>query len=207
MKLPRFYPILDSGLLARRGIGVLDAADAFLSSGVEILQFRHKGLVTRQTLSDLEAVAQLCQAARVKLVVNDRADLAGMFGAALHLGQDDLPPAAARRVVGLETTIGFSTHNEAQLRAAREEPVDYLALGPLFGTSSKEDPDPVVGVREFKRLRQFTDRPLVAIGGITRSNAHEALESGADSVAIIGDLIPEDASICARMREWVSLLG
>jgi thiamine-phosphate pyrophosphorylase len=207
MKLPRFYPILDSGLLAHRGIRVLDAADAFLSAGVGILQFRQKGQVTRATLADLEAVAALCRSANVPLVVNDRADLARMVGAALHLGQDDLPPVAARGVVGPETAIGFSTHNEAQLRAAVEEPVDYLALGPVFGTSSKENPDPVVGIEELRRLRPLTSRPLVAIGGIKRSNARDVFATGADSVAIIGDLIPEDGSIKKRILEWISLLS
>jgi thiamine-phosphate pyrophosphorylase len=207
MRLPRFYPILDSGLLARRGIAVAAAADAFLSTGVAILQFRHKGPLTRQTLADLEAVAARCKDANVQLVVNDRADLARIVGAALHLGQHDVPPAAARRVVGLETLVGLSTHNEAQLRAALEEPVDYLALGPIFGTSSKENPDPVVGIEELRRLRPLSNLPLVAIGGITRANAQEVLAAGADSVAVIGDLIPEDGSIAPRIRDWVSLLG
>jgi thiamine-phosphate pyrophosphorylase len=205
MKLPRLYPILDSSLLARRGIAIVDVADAFLSAGVAVLQLRQKGQVTRASLADLDAVAALCRSANVPLVVNDRADLARMVGAALHLGREDLPPAAARRVVGLETTIGFSTHNETQLRAAAEEPVDYLALGPIFGTSSKENPDPVVGVEEFRRLRSLTSRPLVAIGGITRSNAQEVFAAGADSIAIIGDLIPEDGSIKKRILEWISL--
>jgi thiamine-phosphate pyrophosphorylase len=207
MKVPRFYPILDSGLLVRRGIAVADAADAFLSAGVEILQFRHKGAVTRESLAQLEAVAALCWNARVQLVVNDRADLARMVGAALHLGQEDLPPSAARRVVGIETAIGFSTHNETQLRAACEEPVDYLALGPIFSTSSKENPDPVVGVEGFRRLRPIANRPLVAIGGITRRNAEEAFAAGADSVAVIGDLIPDRGSLAERAREWISLLS
>jgi thiamine-phosphate pyrophosphorylase len=207
VKLPRLYPILDSGLLSRRGIAILDAADGFLSAGVRILQFRHKGPVTRETLADLDAVAALCRNAAVQLVVNDRADLAQMVGAALHLGQEDLPPAAARRVVGLETSIGFSTHNEAQLCAAQEEPVDYFALGPIFGTSSKENPDPVVGVEGLRRLRPLTRHPLVAIGGVTRANAEEVFAAGADSVAIINDLIPDVGSITARVREWISLLS
>jgi thiamine-phosphate pyrophosphorylase len=205
MKLPRLYPILDSSLLARRGIAIVDVADAFLSAGVAVLQLRQKGQVTRASLADLDAVAALCRSANVPLVVNDRADLARMVGAALHLGQEDLPPAAARRVVGLETTIGFSTHNETQLLAAAEEPVDYLALGPVYGTSSKENPDPIVGVEEFRRLRPLTSRPLVAIGGITRSNAQDVFAAGADSIAIIGDLIPEDGSIKKRILEWISL--
>jgi thiamine-phosphate pyrophosphorylase len=212
MKLPRFYPILDSGLLARRGIAVVDAADAILASGAEILQFRHKSLVTRETLADLEAVAALCCKYAAPLVVNDRADLAKMVGAALHLGQEDIPPSEARRMMGPDTPLGFSTHNEAQLRAAREEPVDYLALGPIFVTSSKENPDPVVGIEGLRNLRRLTARPLVAIGGITRANVDEVFAAGADSVAIIGDLIPEDGPLGShifielRVREWISLL-
>jgi thiamine-phosphate pyrophosphorylase len=154
----------------------------------------------------LEAVAKLCREASVQFVVNDRADLARMMDAALHLGQDDLPPSAARRVMGSDALIGFSTHNETQLRAAREEPVDYLAIGPIFGTSSKENPDPVVGTEELRRLRRFTALPLVAIGGITRANALDVLKAGADSVAIIGDLIPQDGSIHSRAQKWVSVL-
>jgi thiamine-phosphate pyrophosphorylase len=206
MKLPRFYPILDTGLLAQRGIPVAYAAEAILDAGARILQFRHKGHWTRGVFAELETVAKLCRNASAQFVVNDRADLARLMDAALHVGQDDLPPSAARRVMGPESLLGFSTHNQAQLRAAQEERVDYLALGPIFGTSSKENPDPVVGVGELRRLRGFTALPLVAIGGITLANAPDVLAAGADSVAIIGDLIPQDGSIHSRMREWVSLL-
>jgi len=206
MKIPRFYPILDTGLLALRDINVTYAAEAVLGAGARILQFRHKGHWARETWAQLEAVAKLCEQAAAQFVVNDRADLAQLVGAALHLGQDDLPPSAARRVMGVKAVIGLSTHNEAQLRAAQEEPVDYLAIGPIFGTSSKENPDPVVGLEELRRLRKFTARPLVAIGGIARANAAEVLAAGADSVAIIGDLIPNNGSIQIRVREWISIL-
>jgi thiamine-phosphate pyrophosphorylase len=206
MKLPRFYPILDTGLLRERGITVAHAAEAILDAGAGILQFRHKGHWTREVFAELEAVAKLCREASAQFVVNDRADLARMMDAALHLGQDDLPPSAARRVMDSEALIGFSTHNEEQLCAAREEPVDYLAIGPIFGTSSKENPDPVVGVRELRRLRGFTVLPLVAIGGITRTNALDVLAAGADSVAIIGDLIPQNGSVHSRVRQCVSVV-
>jgi thiamine-phosphate pyrophosphorylase len=154
----------------------------------------------------MEAVAKLCRAHGVPYVINDRADLAKLLGAALHVGQDDLPPSAARRVLGLDLKLGFSTHNEEQLRAALAEPVDYLALGPIFGTSSKENPDPVVGVDELRRMRPMANLPLVAIGGITRANARSVLDAGADSVAVIGDLYPENGSIGDRVREWLSIL-
>lgn len=153
----------------------------------------------------LERIAGLCRDARALFVVNDRADLATLTAAALHLGQDDLTPSAARKVVGSETVIGFSTHNGSQLRAAAPEPADYLALGPIFGTASKQNPDPTVGLDELRRLRPLTGRPLVAIGGITRANARAVLNAGADSVAIIGDLFPADGNLRARTQEWLSL--
>ena len=203
--LPRFYPILDLEIAARHGVDPVAAAEQILEGGAKILQFRHKGFFSREVFAQLERVAELCRDAGVQFVVNDRADLAAITGAALHLGQDDLTPSSARKVVGPATLIGFSTHNERQLRAAAAEPANYLALGPIFGTASKQNPDPVVGIDELRRLRPLTDRPLVAIGGITRSNAQSVLAAGADSVAIIGDLFTEGADVRARTQEWVSL--
>ena len=205
LRLPAFYPILDTEVTASRGIDPVLAASNILDAGAQILQFRHKGFLSRAIFGQIERVAALCREARVLFVVNDRADLAALMGAALHVGQDDLPPAAARRVTGPETLIGFSTHNEGQLRAAQSEPVDYLALGPIFGTVSKHNPDPLVGLDELRRLRPLTARPLVAIGGITRGNAHNVLSAGADSLAVIGDLFPEDTNLRARAEEWLRL--
>ena len=185
----------------------MEAARELLAAGIGILQFRHKLFYAREVFAELEAIAEMCSRSGATLVVNDRADLARLTGAVLHLGQDDLRPSDARRVLGVEGRIGFSTHNEAQLRAAAGEPVDYVALGPVFGTGSKQNPDPVVGVEELRRLRPLTSRPLVAIGGITRENARSVIEAGADSVAVIGDLFPEDGRIGARAEEWMRLLG
>ena len=207
MKIPAFYPILDTEVAMRRGIDPLKAARQILDAGARILQYRHKAFLSREAFSWLENIAALTQAAGAILVVNDRADLAKMFDAALHLGQDDLLPSIARRVVRPDTIVGFSTHNEAQLRAASEEPTDYLALGPLFGTATKENPDPTVGLDDFRRLRSLSNRPLVAIGGITRANALQAIDAGADSVAVIGDLFPEDGNVGSRIREWLRLLS
>ena len=207
LQLPRFYPILDALTAERRGVDTRAGASALLEAGTKILQVRHKCFISRDVIFDLEAIAEMCARRGAMLVVNDRADLARLFGAALHLGQDDLPPHAARRVTGDDAVIGFSTHNEAQLRAAEEEPVNYLALGPVFGTVSKENPDPVVGLDELRRLRPLTARPLVAIGGITRANARAVLDAGADSVAVIGDLFPEDGDLAARAEEWMRVAG
>jgi thiamine-phosphate pyrophosphorylase len=206
MKLPAFYPVLDTEIAIRRGVEPVRAAQQILDAGAQILQFRHKGFLSREAFAWLERTAEITRAAGAVLVVNDRADLAKLFGAALHLGQDDLPPSAARRVVGSTAVVGFSTHNEAQLRSACAEPVDYLALGPIFGTTTKENPDPVVGLAELRRLRPLSKLPLVAIGGITRANARQVLEAGADSVAVIGDLFPENGNLTARAKEYLTLL-
>jgi thiamine-phosphate pyrophosphorylase len=206
MILPRFYPILDTGVALRAGISPVDAAVQILDARARILQFRHKGFLSREAFTWLERIAELARAAGATLVVNDRADIAKIFGAALHLGQDDLTPSVARRVIGPDAIVGYSTHNESQLRAACNEPADYLALGPIFGTATKENPDPTVGLDELRRLRPISNRPLVAIGGITRANARQVLDAGADSVAVIGDLFPEDGKIEARTKEYLSLL-
>lgn len=201
--LPRFYPILDADRLAQLGLDALSAADEILEGGAHILQYRNKRHYSRSVLHQMEQMAQLCEQAHVPFVVNDRADLAALVGAALHLGQDDLPPSGARRVTGPDTIIGFSTHNEAQLRAAVNEPVNYLALGPVFGTSSKQNPDPVVGLDELKRLRPQARLPLVAIGGITLENAKSVLDAGVDSVAVIGDVLRPVSGIRKRVEEWI----
>ena len=206
MVLPRFYPILDTEVSQRRGVDPVEAARQILEGGARILQFRHKQFLSREAFGWLERTAEVTRGNGAILVVNDRADLAKLFGAGLHLGQDDLLPSVARRITGPYTMIGFSTHNEQQLRAACAEPADYLALGPIFGTATKENPDPTVGLAELRRLRRLAPRPLVAIGGITRLNARQVIEAGADSVAIIGDLFPEDGNLRARSEDWIRLL-
>jgi thiamine-phosphate pyrophosphorylase len=206
MRLESFYPILDTESAVRRGIDPVRASAQILEAGARILQFRHKGFFSREIFDQAREIAGMCRSANALFVMNDRADVARLLNAALHLGQDDLSPADARRVLGETCFIGLSTHNEAQLRDAADQPVDYLALGPIFGTATKLNPDPVVGLDELRRLRPLTDRPLVAIGGITRSIARRVMEAGADSVAVIGDLLPEDGNIRGRVEEWISLV-
>lgn len=206
MHVPSFYPILDAGAAARLGISAVTAAAQILDAGAQILQFRHKEFLSRAVFNELEKVAALCRAAGVPLIVNDRADLARLIGCGLHLGQDDLPPSDARAIVGIETVIGYSTHNEQQFRAALEEPIDYIALGPIFKTASKRNPDPVVGLEELRRLRPLSVRPLVAIGGITRANAASVLAAGADAVAVIGDIFSENGDIRSRIEEWLRIV-
>lgn len=202
MTLPRFYPILDTATADRFRIDPVVAAEQIVQAGAKILQFRHKSFWSREVFEMLERVAALCRVSGVLFVVNDRADLARLVGAGVHLGQQDLRPSEVRPMVGARTLIGFSTHNQSQLRAAAEEPADYLALGPVFGTATKENPDPVVGVEGLRRWRPHVPRPLVAIGGITRANAAEVFAAGADSVAVISDLFPE---VRARAEEWLAV--
>jgi thiamine-phosphate pyrophosphorylase len=205
LELPRVYPILDTESLRARGILLETAAQALLEGGAGILQIRHKEHWNRATLASARAVAALCAQARARLIVNDRADFALLLGAGLHVGQDDLAPADARRLLGPQAVIGFSSHNADQLIAAAAEPVDYVALGPVFPTSSKRNPDPVVGIYGLLRCRSLIRKPLVAIGGITPANARDVFAAGADSVALIAALLPEAATaktLRERMEEW-----
>jgi thiamine-phosphate pyrophosphorylase len=199
------YPILDAETLQSRACNLLDAAQALLDAGARILQFRHKQFWTRDTFSTAEHLAGLCRRHSALFIVNDRADYAKLLNAGVHLGQDDLPPRAARDLLGPQAIIGFSTHNAAQLAEAASQPVDYIALGPIFDTASKRNPDPVVGVANVKEWRSRVKQPLVAIGGITRDNALAVRAAGADLVAVIGDLYPalcDPRSIRERMGEW-----
>jgi thiamine-phosphate pyrophosphorylase len=207
MILPRVYPILDTESLERCGIALEAAAAAFLEGGAGILQIRRKGAWTRDFFEKARTVARLCRDNGTPLMVDDRADFALLLEAGLHIGQDDLSPRDARKLIGPDATLGYSSHNMAQLVAAGGEPVDYVAIGPIFATSSKRNPDPVVGVDEIRRCRSLIEKPLVAIGGITLANAADVWDAGADSVAIIGGLLPFPPSARAlrqRMEEWIS---
>jgi thiamine-phosphate pyrophosphorylase len=206
MKLPRVYPILDLALLSSRGVPVVEAAEALLEAGARLIQLRSKTHLSREALEQGESIAALCKQAAATLIVNDRADLAMLLDAGVHVGQDDLPPMHVRSIIGPGRLLGFSTHNEVQIRQGDLEPVDYLALGPIFGTSNKINPDPVVGTCELSRLRAMTKKPIVGIGGITRENARHVWAAGADSVAVIGDIYPAVCSknaIRDRFKEWL----
>jgi thiamine-phosphate pyrophosphorylase len=199
-RLPRFYPILEPS----RGLDLGAQVQALIDGGAAMIQIRHKG-VWSQNLLDSARAAQL---SLPLLIVNDRADVAAMVGAGVHVGQDDLPPADARRLCK-DATLGLSTHSPAQTAAADREPVDYIAIGPVFATASKANPDPAVGLDGVRQARSHTGKPLVAIGGITRRNACSVLEAGADAIAVIGDLYPVELSgksLQSRVEEWCKLL-
>jgi thiamine-phosphate pyrophosphorylase len=206
--LPAVYPILDTTALTARGITPAEAAEAFLESSARILQFRHKGFWSKEVFATAQQIAKLCDEAGALFIVNDRADYAALLGAGLHVGQDDLAPLDARRVIGPDAVLGFSTHNAGQMCAAANEPITYAAFGPVFTTGSKERPDPTVGIEGLREARALTDKPLVAIGGITRENASLCWKAGADSVAVIADLLPVSCTkrtLRDRMTEWRQL--
>jgi thiamine-phosphate pyrophosphorylase len=190
MQLPRLYAILDAACFPDAA-GMFASADQLAHAGVTLLQYRNKCGKARQMLDDArELRARL--GASVKLIMNDRADLclAAQYDG-LHVGQDDLLPESARRIIGSGPArwLGVSTHNPEQLAEADKTSADYLAIGPIFTTTSKANPDPVIGLEGIRRGRELTRKPLVAIGGITRANARSVIEAGADAVAVISDLL------------------
>lgn len=176
--------------------------------GASFVQLREKLLSPREFYREAEEALRVARERGVRVIVNDRVDIALALGAdGAHVGQDDLAPEAARRVLGEEAIVGFSTHNIEQAMEAARLSVDYIAIGPIFATSSKEDPDAVVGLDGLRRVREaIKDLPLVAIGGITRENAREVLAAGADSVAVISALLAEPAEIEERTRAFFASL-
>jgi thiamine-phosphate pyrophosphorylase len=187
---PRLYAILDSSCFASSEL-LFAAAQELASAGVTLLQYRDKAGSAREILEHTRELKRLLGDS-VRLIMNDRGDLALAAGFdGVHVGQDDLSPESARKVIGTDLILGVSTHNPEQLREADQTSATYLAIGPVFATSSKTNPDPVVALEGVRRARALTRKPLVAIGGITRSNVLSVIESGADSVAIISDLVRE----------------
>jgi thiamine-phosphate pyrophosphorylase len=188
LHLPRLYAILDAAQF-RDCVALLAAAEELSAGGVTLIQYRDKLGSPPHILEQAQELRRRV-GQTVRLIMNDRADLclaAGFNG--VHVGQDDLSPAGARCVIGDTLWLGVSTHNAEQLQRADQTSADYLAIGPVFATTSKDRPDPVVGVEGVRRARQLTGKPLVAIGGITQANARSVVEAGADAVAVISDLL------------------
>jgi thiamine-phosphate pyrophosphorylase len=186
--LPRLYCIADSSFFSTTA-ELLTYVENLISAGCTLLQYRNKTGSSRRMLEQAKELKSHLRNS-VRLIMNDRADLclAADFDG-VHVGQDDLSPEAVRKIIGPDRCLGVSTHNPEQLREADLTSADYLAIGPVFATSSKANPDPVVGLEGVRRARALTRKPLVAIGGITRANAASVIEAGADSVAVISDLL------------------
>jgi thiamine-phosphate pyrophosphorylase len=202
--LPRLYVILDATLLNN---SPHECAEELAAAGVRLLQYRDKSASARDLLKTSRELVSSLKAYGSSLVVNDRPDIAALAGAAgVHVGQEDLDPGQARAVVGEDMWIGASTHSLEQFRAVAASCADYLAIGPIFATTSKTNPDPVVGLELIGQLRPLTDKPIVAIGGITLERATAVIAAGADSVAVIRDVL------CAKRpgeqaRRYLEILG
>ena len=202
--LPRLYVILDSALLT---IPVEDCAQELADAGVRLLQYRAKDTPALNMLNASRKLASLAIPRGISFIVNDRPDLAILAEATgAHVGQEDLDVEATRGLVGKEKWVGVSTHNLEQFRAAAETSADYVAVGPIFATSSKANPDPVVGTEFIRRVRDLSDKPIVAIGGITLENAASVIEAGADCVAVISDILraPDRGQ---RAKQYLEILG
>lgn len=204
------YAIVDVDVCLAAGRPPSDVAAAFLRAGVSLVQIRAKHLASGPFLDLVTSLVAPARAAGATLIVNDRVDVARSAGVGVHLGQDDLPVAEARRLLGPHAVIGRSTHTATELVAALAEPVTYVAYGPVFATRTKRNPDPVVGLEGIRAAAALTGpagRPLVAIGGITLDTAHQVTAAGANAVAVISDLVVPDEDPEVRARRFLSALS
>lgn len=203
----RVYPITDTQI---SGISHADQVSLLADGGATFVQLREKNLPALDFHNEAKAALTVARQRGVTLIINDRIDVALALGApGVHLGQDDLPPEAARKLLGESAIIGYSTHNVSQAIAAATLPVDYIAIGPIFQTSSKVNPDPVVGLEGLREVRKAIGAMnLVAIGGITHENAASVIDAGADTVAVISSLLSGgSAAISDRYRALSSILS
>lgn len=202
MKIPEIYPITDTRI---SGISHAEQVKKLITGGAKLIQLRDKYSTPKDFYETAKEALEIARANNVKIITNDRADIAFALKAdGVHLGQDDLPPVEARKILGKSSIIGFSTHNIEQVKIALDYPLDYIAIGPVFGTKTKDNPDATTGIEIIKRVREIIGKiPLVAIGGISFENYRSVLDSGADSVAIIGDLLSEPNNISNKVRDFL----
>jgi thiamine-phosphate pyrophosphorylase len=195
IQIPRLYAIVDTAFFPTSQ-AIFAFAEELVAGGCTLLQYRNKGGNPRVMLEQAEELRRCCRTGvsdlHVRLIMNDRADLClGAEFDGVHVGQEDLSAESVRGIIGAGRWLGVSTHNPEQMVEADRSSADYVAIGPVFSTSSKDKPDPVVGLEGVRRARGLTRKPLVAIGGITRENAAAVIAAGADSVAVISDLLRE----------------
>ena len=199
--LPRIYPITNVEL---SGLSHADQVRTLAHAGCRFVQIREKSASSREIFDAVVESVSIANTRGLKIIVNDRVDIAiAAHAHGIHLGQDDLPPLEARKLLGDEAIIGYSTHSVEQAIEAASLPVDYLAIGPIFATTTKENPDAVVGLSGLSTVRKaIGDFPLVAIGGIDITNVHSVLAAGADSVAVISDLFAPGTTLADRFRAF-----
>lgn len=206
LALPKLYSVTDALL---SGLTHAEQVARLADGGATLVQLREKHLSPREFYREAVAALRVARERGVRLIINDRVDLALALEAdGVHLGQDDLPPVAARRLLGAQVVIGYSTHDVAQAADAARLPVDYVAIGPVFPTKTKQNPDPIVGLDGVARVRAILPPhlPLVAIGGITPENAPAVIAAGADAVAVVGALLAAPAEIARRTADFLRSL-
>ena len=205
-QLPRIYPITDSHL---SGLTHAEQVRQLIAGGAEIVQIREKKASSASFYDSVVLALKASKDKGVHIVVNDRVDIAIAAGAdGVHLGQDDLSPELARKLLGSRKIIGYSTHSVEQAQAAIELPVDYIAIGPIFPTSTKENPDQVVGLKGIQEVRKaIGEFPLVAIGGIDMSNVISVFEAGATTAAIVSGLLSDPDLISERTSQILRMIG
>jgi thiamine-phosphate pyrophosphorylase len=202
MNLPRLYPITDTRISR---LAHAEQIKQMAAGGATLIQLREKIASPRQFYEAAVEAVRVARELNVKLIINDRVDIALAVSAdGVHLGQDDLPPEKAREILGERCLIGYSTHDLKQALAADLMSVDYIAIGPVFQTSTKENPDPVVGLEMIREIKSQISKPLVAIGGITFESAKAVLDAGADSVAVISDLYAT-GDLASRVHAFLQL--
>lgn len=202
--LPKVYPITDTRL---SGLSHAEQVTRLIQGGATLIQLRDKDASPREFYHQAAAALQVARNHSAKLIINDRVDVALALKAdGVHLGQSDLPVEAARNLLGDDAIIGFSTHDITQAKLAATMPLDYIAFGPIFQTTTKENPDPVAGLAALRKARaSIGSLPLVAIGGVNLINAAEVLRAGADALAIISELVASPAAIEENMRKILTL--
>jgi thiamine-phosphate pyrophosphorylase len=205
--MQRLYAIADAGVLAAREVALEDFARELRAAGVGLVQYRDKIGTPQEVLRAAAVLQKAFAGTACRLIMNDRADFAVLARFdGVHVGQGDLLPEDARRVVGAQRWVGVSTHTDEQVRAAELTGADYVAIGPAFATGTKPDAEQTVGIEGVRRARALTRKPLVAIGGITRSNARSVIDAGADSVAVISGLFAPGESVEQVARDFLELL-
>jgi thiamine-phosphate pyrophosphorylase len=206
--LPRLYAIVDAQVLAKHEVALATFAGELRAAGVSLVQYRDKLGSPQAILHSATLLQNALAGTSCRLIMNDRADLAVLARFdGVHVGQGDLSPEDARRVAGASRWVGVSTHTDEQVRAADQTTADYIAIGPVFSTTTKADAENPAGLEGVRRARALTRKPLVAIGGITRANARSVIDAGADSVAVISSLLVPGESTEKVARDFLELLG
>jgi thiamine-phosphate pyrophosphorylase len=204
VSLPRLYPITDTRL---SGLSHTEQVERLAAAGATLIQLREKAASPREFYTDALSAVRAARRLGVRVIINDRVDIALAVNAdGVHLGQDDLPVSKARLLLGGGAIIGYSTHSLKQAVEASSEPVDYIAIGPVFQTVTKENPDPVIGLEGVAEVRPRINKPLVAIGGITLDRARSVIGAGTDSLAVISDLY-RAGDIEGRVKAYLKATG